>query len=217
MTTPAVVSAAPEGSDATQRALVGRMLAEPGSIPEAAAALLPEDLPGPLAIVYTSVLAVHAAGQPVDPIAVGVHLHRRGRLTEVGGTAYLIELVDAGTCPAAPPLPASPWFNQPSEARPTPTRAPGPGTSQPELEGVWAKVISGFIDTGNPDDEHRLALTRATAMCRIADTVLIGVASEKDMDYFQRLWLERLLVLVKQQLPTVRDLVLTVDDGREDI
>ncbi|WP_415962082.1 DnaB-like helicase N-terminal domain-containing protein [Streptomyces sp. 021-4] len=216
MTTPASVSA-PEGSDAVQRALVGRMLAEPGSIPEAAATLLPEDLPGPLAVVYTSVLAVYAAGQPVDPIAVGVHLHRRGRLTEVGGTAYLIELVDAGTRPAAPDLPASPWFDQPSEALPTPTRTPGPGTSQPELEEVWSKVISGFIYDENPNDEHRLALTSATVMCRIADTVLICVASEKDMDRFQHLWRERLLVMVKQQLPTVRELVMTVDDGRGDI
>ncbi|MEU3204096.1 DnaB-like helicase N-terminal domain-containing protein [Streptomyces cyaneofuscatus] len=209
MTTPASVFA-PAGSDAVQRALVGRMLAEPGSISEAAATLLPEDLPGPLAVVYTSVLAVYAAGQPVDPIAVGVHLHRRGRLAEVGGTAYLIELVDAGTRPAAPDLPASPWFDQPSEAS-------CPGTSQPELEEVWAKVISGFIYDENPNDEHRLALTSATVMCRIADTVLICVASEKDMDRFQRLWRERLLVMVKQQLPTVRELVVTVDDGKGDI
>ncbi|MEU0359832.1 hypothetical protein [Streptomyces cyaneofuscatus] len=70
-----------ESSDAVRRALVGRMLAEPGSISEAAATMLPEDLPGPLAVVYTSVLAVYAAGQPLDPIAAGVHLHRRSRLT----------------------------------------------------------------------------------------------------------------------------------------
>ncbi|MEU0359526.1 hypothetical protein [Streptomyces cyaneofuscatus] len=77
-------------------------------------------------------------------------------------------------------------------------RAPGPGTSQPELEKAWAKMISGFIYDENPNGDHHLALTSATVICRIADSVLICVASGKGMDRFQRLWRQRLPVMVKQ-------------------
>ncbi|WP_043262943.1 DnaB-like helicase N-terminal domain-containing protein [Streptomyces sp. CT34] len=139
---------APADREAAQRARVGRMLVAPDSIPETAAALLPEDLSGPLAVVYVSVLAVHAAGEPVDAITVGVHLHRRGRFAEVGGSAYLTALAQAGTGTAA--LEASPTFDRPADV--VPMRVPAqvatacrPSPPSKELTEVWDKVIAEFV------------------------------------------------------------------------
>ncbi|MFI8266630.1 DnaB-like helicase N-terminal domain-containing protein [Streptomyces sp. NPDC085665] len=95
-------------------ARVGRILVEPGTIPETAAAVLPEELSDPLAAVFTSILAVHAAREePVNPLAVGIHLHRRGGLKEIGGSACLTALAEAGTPRAEAEKPAafdSAWF-----------------------------------------------------------------------------------------------------------
>ncbi|MFI1198832.1 hypothetical protein K2224_17010 [Streptomyces sp. BHT-5-2] len=132
---------APADREATQRARVGRMLVAPDSIPETAAALLPEDLSGPLAVVYVSVLAVYAAGEPVDSITVGVHLHCRGRLAEVGGSAYLTALAQAGTGTVG--LAAWPAFSRPAGVVPmrTPTAC---RTSPRSKELLWDKAIAEF-------------------------------------------------------------------------
>ncbi|AJC54788.1 replicative DNA helicase [Streptomyces sp. 769] len=131
----------PPDREATQRARVGRMLVAPDSIPETAATLLPEDLSGPLAVVYVSVLAVYASGQPVDSITVGVHLHCRGRLAEVGGSTYLTALAQAGTGTVS--LAALPAFHRPADVVPmrTPTAC---RTSPPSKELLWDKVIAEF-------------------------------------------------------------------------
>ncbi|WP_327286592.1 DnaB-like helicase N-terminal domain-containing protein [Streptomyces sp. NBC_01205] len=114
MNTPAA-AAMPEGESAL-RARVGRMLIDPGTIPETADAVLQEELSDRLAAVFTSVLAVYAAGEePVSPLAVGIHLHRRGRLREIGGSAYLNALVEAGMRMRVwgPAALESSWFGPP--------------------------------------------------------------------------------------------------------
>lgn len=61
MTTPAAVPGPVDQDLVLVR--VGRMLTDPATIPPTAAKLLPEDLPAPLALVCTSLLALYAAGQ----------------------------------------------------------------------------------------------------------------------------------------------------------
>lgn len=111
----------PVDTEATQRALVGRLLVTPEVIPHVAASLLPEDLNEPLSVILTSILMLHAAGEAIGPIDVGVHLYRRGKLAAVGGSAFLTELARAGEAPAPvvkPPTHNSAWFAQPVKGFP---------------------------------------------------------------------------------------------------
>lgn len=45
--------------------------------------------------VYTAILAIHATGRPIDPIALVEELDRRGTLAGVGGETTIVELMKA--------------------------------------------------------------------------------------------------------------------------
>lgn len=53
--------------------------------------------------LFEAVCRMHAAGQPVDHVTLGLELFHRGQLDEVGGTVALHELTD----PVAVPAPSS--------------------------------------------------------------------------------------------------------------
>lgn len=88
----------PPTTDA-ERATLGAMLTAPRVIDDVA-----ETITGPIYVqprhelIHDAILALHLAGNPVDPITVADELQRRGQLDRAGGHAYLHQLaVDIAT------------------------------------------------------------------------------------------------------------------------
>lgn len=86
---------APTSPDA-ERATLGAMLTAPRVIDDVA-----ETITGPAYIhprhelIHDAILALHLAGDPVDPITVADELQRRGQLHRAGGHAYLHDLIQS--------------------------------------------------------------------------------------------------------------------------
>ncbi|MET9347743.1 DnaB-like helicase N-terminal domain-containing protein [Streptomyces termitum] len=185
---PALAPAPEAGDDFEGRellaAVVGRMLTDSSSIASTAAVLLPEELPAPLDVVYVSVLAVHAAGEPVDPVTVGVHLHRRGLLKKIGGSTLLRSLVRA--------------------ALPAPAQVPQ------ELTEAWTAVIARFIDRrGTLDTEHRRAMLCSWALSYTDGVLEVAAADEKDRRLLDGLPKDGMLSTLRKSLPEARDVRIT--------
>ncbi|WP_432088504.1 DnaB-like helicase N-terminal domain-containing protein [Streptomyces sp. bgisy095] len=200
----------PVGQEAVLRARVGRMLVEPGTIPETAAAVLPEDLSAPLALVYVSVLAVYASGEPVDPIAVGIHLHRRGLLADVGGSSFLAELVASASSVPAPAAAAG--RRPPAVVVPLRTPARGVAASGPSAESeMWEKVIEHWCDPrGTLDEAHLGAVKRSMLLGVVGDVALVGVPTPKDKKLMEDLRMVQTIMMLRESFPQVRVLSLTV-------
>jgi replicative DNA helicase len=86
----------PQDLDAEQ-AVLGAMFYGPQAIDDAAAVMDPADHYRPAhETIHRAILALHAAGEPVDPVLLGAYLGKTGELARVGGTAYLHTLANAG-------------------------------------------------------------------------------------------------------------------------
>jgi hypothetical protein len=86
----------PQDLDAEQ-AVLGAMFYGPQAIDDAAAVMDPADHYRPAhETIHRAILALHAAGEPVDPVLLGAYLGKTGELARVGGTAYLHTLASAG-------------------------------------------------------------------------------------------------------------------------
>ena len=79
-----------------ERAVLGALLFEPSLLPSVAEILLPEDfaLP-PHAEIFSAMLALDLSHRPIDLLTLAEELKTRGKLTAIGGPAYLTSL-DAG-------------------------------------------------------------------------------------------------------------------------
>jgi hypothetical protein len=79
-----------------EQAVIGAVLISPPVMAELATLLTPADFYRPAhALLWKALCAMHAAGQPVDPIALAAHLAETGDLGKVGGAPYLHTLIAA--------------------------------------------------------------------------------------------------------------------------
>lgn len=81
---------------AAEQAVVGAALLSPGVVADLAATLTPDDFHRPAhATLWKALCAMHAAGEPVDPIALAARLAASGDLGKVGGAPYLHTLISS--------------------------------------------------------------------------------------------------------------------------
>ncbi|MEO3747145.1 DUF3987 domain-containing protein [Plantactinospora sp. B5E13] len=87
----------PPAHDITaEQAVIGAALLAPDVVADLAATLAPTDFYRPAhGVLWEALSAMHAAGQPVDPIALAAHLVETGDLGKVGGAPYLHTLIQA--------------------------------------------------------------------------------------------------------------------------
>jgi hypothetical protein len=85
----------PQDLDAEQ-AVLGAMLYARQAIDDASAVMDPADHYRPAhETIHRAILALHAEGEPVDPITLGAYLGKTGELARVGGITYLHTLANA--------------------------------------------------------------------------------------------------------------------------
>ncbi|WP_406862509.1 DUF3987 domain-containing protein [Streptomyces sp. HUAS MG47] len=90
-----VESMAPHDREAEQ-AVVGALMLAPSVIVDVNGAMDPGDHYVPAhETIHRAILALHAQGQPVDPITLGHYLEQTGELTRAGGRPYLHTLIQA--------------------------------------------------------------------------------------------------------------------------
>jgi replicative DNA helicase len=89
---------APTPGDVTaEHAVIAALLATPASFDEVTEHLAAEDFLDPAcAAVYRAVLAVDAAGRPIDQITIADEMRRAKSLARIGGVERLAELATAG-------------------------------------------------------------------------------------------------------------------------
>ncbi|MBO4205288.1 DUF3987 domain-containing protein [Micromonospora echinofusca] len=81
---------------AAEQAVIGAALLNPAVVGDLAATLAPVDFHRPAhGLLWETLCAMHAAGAPVDPIAVAARLAETGDLAKVGGAPYLHTLIAA--------------------------------------------------------------------------------------------------------------------------
>ncbi len=84
----------PPNSVEAEQSVLGAMLQDANAVLQAAEALLPEDFYQPQhKEIFDSMIKLHKEQSPVDFITVDSELSRRGTLEGVGGTEYLLRLV----------------------------------------------------------------------------------------------------------------------------
>jgi replicative DNA helicase len=78
-----------------EMAVIGGLMVEPEMIDVVASIVTPGDFHATLhETVYVALQSLHAAGKPLDKIAVAEELRSRGMLERIGGLAYLATLMD---------------------------------------------------------------------------------------------------------------------------
>jgi replicative DNA helicase len=78
-----------------ERAVLGSLLIDPDAILEVASFLRAEDFYREThRLVYQAILDLHERREPADFITLSDELDRRGQLAEIGGAAYLTELIN---------------------------------------------------------------------------------------------------------------------------
>lgn len=83
---------APSHDDA-ERHVLGSLMHNRRAIDEVAAILEPADLYAPKhEVIYAAILAMHAAGDAVDPVTLASRLARDGSIDQAGGHVYLADL-----------------------------------------------------------------------------------------------------------------------------
>ncbi|MER7622753.1 DUF3987 domain-containing protein [Streptomyces sp. NPDC126503] len=86
---------APHDREAEQ-AVVGALMLAPDVIGDVNGSMDPADHYVPAhETIHRAILALHAQGQPVDPITLGHHLEQTGELVRAGGRPYLHTLIQA--------------------------------------------------------------------------------------------------------------------------
>lgn len=87
-------------AESPERALVGSLLIDSGYAVRVRG-LVPVEAfqDGRLAWVYAAILDLDAAGQPVDVVTVTNDLERRRQLSEIGGAAWVMDLINAVPTP----------------------------------------------------------------------------------------------------------------------
>ncbi|WP_329456783.1 DUF3987 domain-containing protein [Streptomyces sp. NBC_01497] len=87
---------APPNDPSAEQAALGAMLLSRPAVAEVSAALSTEDYYRPAhATIHGAIIAMHAAGLPVDPITVAARLRATNDLSRIGGATYLHALVQA--------------------------------------------------------------------------------------------------------------------------
>ncbi len=77
-----------------EESVLGALLLDPTAVLRVAAKLQPEDFSRPAhAKIYRAITALYERQEPIDTMTVQWELERRGQLAEVGGEAYLTELI----------------------------------------------------------------------------------------------------------------------------
>ncbi len=85
----------PPNSVEAEQSVLGAMLQDATAVLQAAETLLPEDFYQPQhKEIFDAMLQLHRDQKPVDFITVDAELSRRGTVDGVGGTSYLLRLVD---------------------------------------------------------------------------------------------------------------------------
>ena len=85
----------PPNSVEAEQSVLGAMLQDGNAVLMAAESLLPEDFYQPQhKEIFDAMIKLHREQQPIDFITVDAELSRRGTLDGVGGTSYLLRLVD---------------------------------------------------------------------------------------------------------------------------
>ena len=86
----------------TERALLGSLLINAEAMYEVADVVKPDSFyAGQNRIVFIAMLALYEKGQPIDLITVSSRLKDSSQLTNIGGSAYLSELVNASASPGS--------------------------------------------------------------------------------------------------------------------
>jgi len=90
------VTRAPAHDNAAEQAVIGAALLTPRVVADLAPTLTPGDFYRPAHTrLWETLSTMHAAGQPIDPIAVAAQLAETGQLAKVGGAPYLHTLIAA--------------------------------------------------------------------------------------------------------------------------
>ncbi|MFI2666767.1 DnaB-like helicase N-terminal domain-containing protein [Micromonospora carbonacea] len=80
----------PAHDHAAEQAVIGAALLNPSVVADLAPTLAPADFHRPAhGRLWETLRAMHAAGEPVDPIALAARLAATGDLAKVGGAPYL--------------------------------------------------------------------------------------------------------------------------------
>ncbi len=91
---PAPTKLAPANVEA-EEAVLGSLLIDPGAIVRIASALAPDDFSRPAhAQIYRALIDLYGRHQGIDFVTVVSELERREKLSEVGGAAYITELME---------------------------------------------------------------------------------------------------------------------------
>ena len=86
----------PPHDEAAEQAVIGAALLAPGLVVDLAAIVAPADFHRPTHTeLWRTLVDLHTAGAPGDPISVTAHLAESGRLGRIGGAPYLHTLVAA--------------------------------------------------------------------------------------------------------------------------
>ncbi|WP_433721728.1 DUF3987 domain-containing protein [Actinoplanes sp. CA-051413] len=86
----------PPHDEAAEQAVIGAALLAPGLVVDLAAIVAPADFHRPAhAELWRTLIDLHTAGAPGDPISVTAHLAESGKLGRLGGAPYLHTLVAA--------------------------------------------------------------------------------------------------------------------------
>src|SRR5438128_2669370 len=85
-----------------ERAVLGAVMLNPGAIHEIADILAVDSFySGVHRIIYDAMLGLHARSEPIDVVTVSGKLKERKLLQEIGGAAYLNDLVNIATSPGS--------------------------------------------------------------------------------------------------------------------
>lgn len=94
MTDPTGFERTPPHDITAEQAALGGMLLSPDAITDVTDILTTADFYQPAnAIVFDTITALVAAGQPADAVTVAAHLHNSGELAKLPSTVYLAELI----------------------------------------------------------------------------------------------------------------------------
>ena len=84
----------PPNNMEAEQSVLGAMLQDSTAVLQAAESLVPDDFYQPQhKEIFDAMIALHKSQSPIDFITVDSELSRRGTLEGVGGTAYLLQLV----------------------------------------------------------------------------------------------------------------------------
>lgn len=91
----------PQDLDA-ERALLGALMLSPNAMYDVADILVPDAFyASKHATVYDAMLALYSKGEPIDLVSVSTKLKEKKKLTSIGGSAFLSELVGSTASPTS--------------------------------------------------------------------------------------------------------------------